>query len=116
MIRHMFSKKINLTPGVTVASLHRGVTRTAVAGREVVLALISTVVKAKHLVAVVVPDPVALVDLAHRLAITPEGHKAGEKIEPTDRTTLDVLIKDKRVYDEILRTMNVEAKKAHLKG
>ena len=26
MIRHMFSKKINLTPGVTVASLHRGVT------------------------------------------------------------------------------------------
>lgn len=69
-----------------------------------------------HLVAVVVPDPVALIDLAHRLAITPEGHKAGEKIEPTDRTTLDVLIKDKRVYDEILRTMNVEAKKAHLKG
>ena len=28
MIRHMFSKKINLTPGVTVASLHRGVTKT----------------------------------------------------------------------------------------
>ena len=26
MTRHMFSKKINLTPGVTVASLHRGVT------------------------------------------------------------------------------------------
>ena len=26
MIRHMFSKKINLTPGVTVASLPRGVT------------------------------------------------------------------------------------------
>ena len=26
MIRNMFSKKINLTPGVTVASLHRGVT------------------------------------------------------------------------------------------
>ena len=26
MIRHMFSKTINLTPGVTVASLHRGVT------------------------------------------------------------------------------------------
>ena len=26
MIRHMFSKKINLTTGVTVASLHRGVT------------------------------------------------------------------------------------------
>ena len=27
MIRHMFSKKINLTPGVTVATLHRGVTK-----------------------------------------------------------------------------------------
>ena len=26
MIRHKFSKTINLTPGVTVASLHRGVT------------------------------------------------------------------------------------------
>ena len=26
MIRHMFSKKINLTLGFTVASLHRGVT------------------------------------------------------------------------------------------
>ena len=28
MIRHRFSKKINLTPGVTVASLHWGVTST----------------------------------------------------------------------------------------
>ena len=26
MIEHLFSKKNNLTPGVTVASLHRGVT------------------------------------------------------------------------------------------
>ena len=26
MIKHLFSKKINLTPGVTVATLHRGVT------------------------------------------------------------------------------------------
>ena len=26
MIRHMFSKKINLTPGVIVVTLHRGVT------------------------------------------------------------------------------------------
>ena len=26
MIKHLFSKMFNLTPGVTVASLHRGVT------------------------------------------------------------------------------------------
>ena len=32
MIRHMFSKKINLTPGVTVASLHRGVTHLQTVG------------------------------------------------------------------------------------
>lgn len=69
-----------------------------------------------HLVAVVVPDPVAIIDMARRLNIPVTASDGKAAVEPTDRKALDQLIGDERVYKEILRSMNVEAKKAHLKG
>jgi long-chain acyl-CoA synthetase len=64
-----------------------------------------------HLVAVVVPDPIALCDLAARLKIAP-----GKAPVPTDRQALDELIAHPQVYVEIMKGMDAEAKKAQLKG
>lgn len=69
-----------------------------------------------HLVAVVVPDPVAIIDMARRLNVPVSPSDGKSVVEPTDRKALDKLIGDERVYKEIMRSMNAEAKKAQLKG
>lgn len=63
-----------------------------------------------HLVAVVVPDPVAITDLARRTGI------ANGTIDVTNRSALDELTKNPRIYKEIMSAMNAVAKKAQLKG
>ena len=59
-----------------------------------------------HLVAVVVPDPIALTDLAGRLGL-------GKK-DPTNREGLDELIALPQIKQEIMDSMNAAAKKAGL--
>jgi long-chain acyl-CoA synthetase len=62
-----------------------------------------------HLVAIVVPDPVALVELAQRLSIATD-------VKPTDIPALDKLVADPRIYKEIMGAMNAAAQKGGLKG
>ena len=62
-----------------------------------------------HLVAIVVPDPVALVDLAQRLDIAKD-------VKPTDIAGLDKIIADPKIYTELMNAMDAAAKKAGLKG
>jgi len=61
-----------------------------------------------HLVGVVVPDPIALTDLANRLGL-------GKK-DPTNREGLDELIALPQIKQEIMDNMSAVAKKAGLKS
>ncbi|KAF8332328.1 long-chain-fatty-acid-CoA ligase [Cantharellus anzutake] len=61
-----------------------------------------------HLVGVVVPDPIAITDLAARLGL-------GKK-DPTDRNALDGLITLPQIKKEILDNMNAVARERGLKG
>jgi len=62
-----------------------------------------------HLVAVVVPDPVAVGELAQRLNVA-------AKVDPADTATLDKITQHPLIYTEIMKSMNAVAKKAGLKG
>ena len=63
-----------------------------------------------HIVAVAVPDPVALANLAVKLGInkTP--------VEPSDVAGLDKILEHDVVYTEVLGAMDEEAKRRGLKG
>jgi len=65
-----------------------------------------------HIVAIVVPDPVAITDLSRRLGLT----IAVGQLDPTNRAVLDEIAKHPKVYEEIMKNMNAEARKAGLKG
>ncbi|KAF8321177.1 long-chain-fatty-acid-CoA ligase [Clavulina sp. PMI_390] len=65
-----------------------------------------------HLVAVVVPDPVQIIEVAKRVGAIP----ATSVVATTDRAKLDEIAKDEKVYAEVMTTMNAHAKKAGLKG
>ncbi|KAG8982468.1 hypothetical protein FRB90_006767, partial [Tulasnella sp. 427] len=60
-----------------------------------------------HLIAVVVPDPVALSEAARHF---------GVKIEPSDAQALQKAITDPKVAEAVLATMTTTAKKAGLNG
>lgn len=63
-----------------------------------------------HLVAVVVPDPVAITDLARRIGVT------NGTVDVTNQAALDSVTKHPKIYEEIMQSMNAVAKKAGLKG
>lgn len=63
-----------------------------------------------HLVAVVVPDPVAITDLARRIGVT------NGAVDVTNQAALDSVTKHPKIYEEIMQSMNSVAKKAGLKG
>lgn len=63
-----------------------------------------------HLVAVVVPDPVAITDLARRTGIT------SGSVDVTNQAALNEITKNPKIYQEIMASMNAVAKKAGLKG
>jgi long-chain acyl-CoA synthetase len=63
-----------------------------------------------HLLAVVVPDPIQLVDWAHKLGIT------SHTVNPADQKAIEKLVADKRVKELIQSQMDKEAKKQGLKG
>lgn len=65
-----------------------------------------------HIVAVVVPDPVAITELSRRLGLT----IAIGQLDPTNHAVLDEIVRHPKVYEEIMGSMNAEAKKAGLKG
>ncbi|KAF8321178.1 long-chain-fatty-acid-CoA ligase [Clavulina sp. PMI_390] len=65
-----------------------------------------------HLVAVVVPDPVQIVEVAKRVGVIP----ASAVVAATDRAKLDEITKSEKVYAEVMKAMNAHAKKAGLKG
>ena len=61
-----------------------------------------------YLIAVVIPDPVPLAELA--------GKVWGKQVAPTDVETLNKAVKDQDVYDKFMDILNKHGKTAGLQG